>query len=259
MTKRKLDQTHESFIERLKNIFSHLNNLATFMYFKKVSLSIESFTKASHCTEEEIQYLALIAPDMIKLENGLIMMKIKDRKKNVSASMKARLDAFNAQLLLISPDGLKEILDDQSSKDLLSLGMDQFPFRDQRIEMDPPRCLLKCLMNINNASFYKGQMSDVVVEDSLDSIYGILTESNSLGELDSSWPVSILPSFKLYSHQVYGLGHVQNGDHVMVSSKTSSGKSLIYQLPILKGLYESNNFRALLIFPTKVTIGSSKI
>jgi DEAD/DEAH box helicase domain-containing protein len=70
--------------------------------------------------------------------------------------------------------------------------------------------------------------------------------------LDDSWPKCILPSFPLYSHQVTGLGYVQNGHHVMISSKTSSGKSLIYQLPILKGIKESDEFRALLIFPTKV-------
>lgn len=249
MTKRKLE---DPFIDRLKNIFGQLNNLATFMHFKKVSLSIESFTKASQCTQEEIQYLALISPDMIKLENGFIIMKIKDGKKNVSVSMKARLDEFNSQLLSLQRDGLKEMLDCRSSKELKSLVTAQFPFRDQRIEIDPPRCLLKCLMNIKNSLFFKGQMSEVVVEDSLEPIYGILFQNNLSGELDSSWPVSILPSFRLYSHQVKGLEHIQNGNHLMVSSRTSSGKSLIYQLPILKGLYESDDFRALLIFPTKV-------
>lgn len=49
-----------------------------------------------------------------------------------------------------------------------------------------------------------------------------------------------------------GLEYVRNGNHVVIASKTSSGKSLIYQLPILKGLYESDQFRALAIFPTKV-------
>jgi DEAD/DEAH box helicase domain-containing protein len=58
---------------------------------------------------------------------------------------------------------------------------------------------------------------------------------------------------------VAGLVHVQNGNHVIISSKTSSGKSLVYQLPILKGLYESDQYRALAIFPTKALTQDQKI
>jgi hypothetical protein len=171
MTKRKSD-TDDSFIDRLKNIFYQLNNLATFMYFKKVALSVESFAKVSHSTAEEIHYLALIAPQLIKVENGFIMMKIKDRKKNTSALMKERIDNFNAQLLLL-PQNAKETLDGCLSKNRKLLASAMMPFKDQRIEIDPPRCLLKCLMNIKTTSFYKDQMSEVVEEKSLEPVYGI--------------------------------------------------------------------------------------
>ncbi len=170
MPKRKSDQDHDEFINRLKNIFCQLNTLATFMYFKKLALSVESFTKAYHCNQQDIQYLANIAPDLIKLENGFIILKINDRKKNSSASLQARMDSFTKQLLLLPPQGAQEMLDLNLSKENKCLLM---PFRE-KIEMDPPRCLLKCLINMTNSSFYKHQMSDVVEEKRLEPVYGNL-------------------------------------------------------------------------------------
>lgn len=175
MTKRKLDKVNDSFIQRLKNIFCQLNNLATFMYLRKIALSIESFVKAAQCTIEEIQYLALIVPDLIKLENGFIIMKIKDQKRNASAAMKERIDKFNEQLLLLQHDGLEEELHDRLAKETKSTATALVPFANIKIEMDPPRCLHKCLMNITNASFYKGQMSEVVEEKRLEPVYGMLS------------------------------------------------------------------------------------
>lgn len=62
----------------------------------------------------------------------------------------------------------------------------------------------------------------------------------------------------LYSHQVEALTSIiEEGKHVIVSTSTSSGKSLIYQIPILNDILNrySNTTRrvstALLVFPTK--------
>lgn len=62
----------------------------------------------------------------------------------------------------------------------------------------------------------------------------------------------------LYSHQVQALTSIiEEGKHVIVSTSTSSGKSLIYQVPILNDILNSNTnttrrtSTALLIFPTK--------
>ncbi|KAI9041004.1 ATP-dependent 3'-5' DNA helicase [Aspergillus affinis] len=56
---------------------------------------------------------------------------------------------------------------------------------------------------------------------------------------------------QLYSHQVEAINHLYEGHHVIVSTSTSSGKSLIYQVPMLHELEKDHASRGLYIFPTK--------
>ncbi|KAI9704792.1 MAG: hypothetical protein M1836_006572 [Candelina mexicana] len=56
---------------------------------------------------------------------------------------------------------------------------------------------------------------------------------------------------QLYSHQAEAINNLHEGHHVIVSTSTSSGKSLIYQIPVLHELEQDHNTRAMYIFPTK--------
>ncbi|PVH82627.1 DEAD/DEAH box helicase-like protein [Cadophora sp. DSE1049] len=56
---------------------------------------------------------------------------------------------------------------------------------------------------------------------------------------------------QLYAHQAEAINNLHAGHHVIVSTSTSSGKSLIYQLPVLHELEQDHNTRAMYIFPTK--------
>lgn len=56
---------------------------------------------------------------------------------------------------------------------------------------------------------------------------------------------------KLYSHQAEAINNLYDGHHVIVSTSTSSGKSLIYQIPVLHELERDPYTRAMFIFPTK--------
>lgn len=56
---------------------------------------------------------------------------------------------------------------------------------------------------------------------------------------------------KLYSHQAEAINNLHDGHHVIVSTSTSSGKSLIYQVPVLHELENDPETRAMFIFPTK--------
>ncbi|KAH7313121.1 DEAD/DEAH box helicase-like protein [Rhexocercosporidium sp. MPI-PUGE-AT-0058] len=56
---------------------------------------------------------------------------------------------------------------------------------------------------------------------------------------------------QLYAHQAEAINNLHEGHHVIVSTSTSSGKSLIYQLPVLHELEQDHNTRAMYIFPTK--------
>ncbi|KAF2098876.1 P-loop containing nucleoside triphosphate hydrolase protein [Rhizodiscina lignyota] len=56
---------------------------------------------------------------------------------------------------------------------------------------------------------------------------------------------------QLYSHQAEAINNLYDGHNVIVSTSTSSGKSLIYQIPVLHELERDHNTRAMYIFPTK--------
>jgi DEAD/DEAH box helicase domain-containing protein len=55
----------------------------------------------------------------------------------------------------------------------------------------------------------------------------------------------------LFSHQVESWKQIKSGKNVVISTGTSSGKSLCYHLPIFNQLIEDNNSTSLLLFPTK--------
>jgi DEAD/DEAH box helicase domain-containing protein len=56
---------------------------------------------------------------------------------------------------------------------------------------------------------------------------------------------------QLYAHQAEAINNLYEGHSVIVSTSTSSGKSLIYQLPVLHELEKESDTRAMYIFPTK--------
>ena len=56
---------------------------------------------------------------------------------------------------------------------------------------------------------------------------------------------------QLYSHQAQAINNLYGGSNVIVSTSTSSGKSLIYQIPMLHALEQDPNARGMYIFPTK--------
>jgi len=56
---------------------------------------------------------------------------------------------------------------------------------------------------------------------------------------------------RLYSHQARAYGLARGGRNFVVVTPTASGKTLCYNLPVLQGILERPDRRALYIFPTK--------
>ncbi|MFC1580837.1 DEAD/DEAH box helicase [Thermodesulfobacteriota bacterium] len=56
---------------------------------------------------------------------------------------------------------------------------------------------------------------------------------------------------ELYKHQVEAIGHIREGAHVLVSTPTASGKSLIYNTCVLEALLKNRQSKALYVFPLK--------
>jgi DEAD/DEAH box helicase domain-containing protein len=55
----------------------------------------------------------------------------------------------------------------------------------------------------------------------------------------------------LYSHQSLAVAAVLRGENVVVATPTASGKTLVYNLPVLTALLAEPSARALYLFPTK--------
>jgi len=56
---------------------------------------------------------------------------------------------------------------------------------------------------------------------------------------------------RLYSHQAQALDLIRSGRHVVTATPTASGKTLIYNLPVLERMMENPGVRALYMFPLK--------
>ncbi|KAK4630593.1 ATP-dependent helicase [Fulvia fulva] len=87
------------------------------------------------------------------------------------------------------------------------------------------------------------------VFDPQQPVYGELNFSLSQDLVDAMYNTKSITS--LYSHQAEAINALQEGQNVIVSTSTSSGKSLIYQLPVLHTLETEPQIRAMYIFPTK--------
>ncbi len=63
----------------------------------------------------------------------------------------------------------------------------------------------------------------------------------------------------LYEHQHAALAHVLRGEHTVVATRTSSGKSLIYALPVLDSLCRDKDATALFLYPQKALAGDQSL
>jgi DEAD/DEAH box helicase domain-containing protein len=56
---------------------------------------------------------------------------------------------------------------------------------------------------------------------------------------------------KLFKHQAQAMNHIRAGHHVVCATPTASGKTLIYNLPVLEKIQQNPHIRALYLFPLK--------
>ena len=76
-------------------------------------------------------------------------------------------------------------------------------------------------------------------------------------EPEKPWPAPIRSLLKatgfknLYTHQARAIDSVRNNRHVIVATPTASGKTLVYDLPVLERFLTDPDFTALYIFPLK--------
>ncbi|PSR81978.1 P-loop containing nucleoside triphosphate hydrolase protein [Coniella lustricola] len=104
---------------------------------------------------------------------------------------------------------------------------------------------------LKNSSWYTGQIvpDGHRVFEAQEPVYGDLNFLLSQDLVNALYNAKNITQF--FAHQAEAINALHDGHHVVVSTSTSSGKSLIYQLPVLHALEQDHNTRAMYIFPTK--------
>ena len=88
------------------------------------------------------------------------------------------------------------------------------------------------------------------------AIFGDLNFQLSQNVVDALFNVKKIT--RLYSHQAEAINNLYEGYNVIISTSTNSGKSLIYQIPMLHELELDSNSRGMYIFPTKALAQDQK-
>ena len=114
------------------------------------------------------------------------------------------------------------------------------------------------VQELKTTSWYTGQIvpDGHRVFESQEPIHGDLNFLLSQDLVNALYNTKGITGF--YAHQAEALNGLLDGHNVVVSTSTSSGKSLIYQLPIVHALESDYNSRAMYIFPTKALAQDQK-
>ncbi|KAJ2688145.1 ATP-dependent 3'-5' DNA helicase [Coemansia spiralis] len=107
--------------------------------------------------------------------------------------------------------------------------------------------------DLQRQPFYSGQIIDAatLAEPAVEAQYADLQGTNKVHS--SVWAAlrETRGIEQLYSHQAQAIDFIMGGHDIVVSTATASGKSVIYQLPILDLLLCDPQARILIIYPTK--------
>ncbi|CAG9938492.1 unnamed protein product [Clonostachys rosea f. rosea IK726] len=114
------------------------------------------------------------------------------------------------------------------------------------------------LEELKQSSWYTGQIvpDGHRVFEEQEPVYGDLNFLLSQDLVNALYNTKGITKF--YAHQAEALNSLSDGHNVVVSTSTSSGKSLIYQLPIIHALERDPHARAMYIFPTKALAQDQK-
>jgi len=116
---------------------------------------------------------------------------------------------------------------------------------------DERKLIPEIITEIKSMEWYTGQIvpDGHRVFDPQPPIYGELNFQLSQNLVNALYNTRNIA--QLYAHQTEAINNLYEGHNVIVSTSTSSGKSLIYQIPVLHELERNRNARAMYIFPTK--------
>lgn len=120
------------------------------------------------------------------------------------------------------------------------------------------QAIAEIINEIKCMEWYSGQIvtDGHRVFEAQKAIFGDLNFQLSQNIVDALFNVKNIT--RLYSHQAEAINNLYEGYNVIISTSTNSGKSLIYQIPMLHELELDSNSRGMYIFPTKALAQDQK-
>ena len=104
---------------------------------------------------------------------------------------------------------------------------------------------------IHSLKAYKGFAGDIVCHRTLDPVPAQYAGSLPGFTHDLSALLEDLGISKLYTHQQTAMNRILSGRHTVIATPTASGKSLVYNLPVVDRLLSDPSATALYLFPLK--------
>lgn len=114
------------------------------------------------------------------------------------------------------------------------------------------------IQELKDSPWYTGQVvpDGHRVFEAQQPVYGDLNFLLSQNLVNALYNTKGITEF--YAHQAEALNSLHEGQNVVVATSTSSGKSLIFQLPVIHALEQDFDSRAMYIFPTKALAQDQK-
>ena len=104
---------------------------------------------------------------------------------------------------------------------------------------------------IHSLKAYRGFAGDIVCHRTLDPVPARYAATLPRFTHDLSLLLAELKIERLYSHQQAAMDRILAGSHTVIATPTASGKSLVYNLPVLDRLLSDPSATALYLFPLK--------
>ncbi|KLO10412.1 DEAD/H helicase [Schizopora paradoxa] len=111
--------------------------------------------------------------------------------------------------------------------------------------------------DIKLSNLYRDQIVDRRIFPAKEARLGQVSQPLSDAIMDALRQSRKITEF--YIHQSRAIDAIRQGKHVIVSTSTASGKSVIYQVPVLNFLEESHESTAIFIYPTKALAQDQRI
>ncbi len=98
---------------------------------------------------------------------------------------------------------------------------------------------------------YKGFRGDIVCHRTLDRTTPCFSKKTPKLSHDPEALLKTLGIDRLYAHQQKAVDMICKGTHTVIATPTASGKSLVYNLPVIDAVLDNPEARALYLFPLK--------